>query len=324
MTALLAGPVAEEAGVTRAQGFSVDILEQTTDAAMVAATPEVSPQAPVTQASSGQISADFFSAAQANLDRDTRCVAELNALSAQAKVYFPSGGLTGEQTGISQARVLGLLAKQCPGVVIEVSGHSDPSGDPVINRRLSLERAEAVITRVGASGIDTSLFVAVGRGSDVPSNTTGPQDDAYYDRRVEFAVLETAVQDPTIASVGTGLTQAVASACVIELEAAVAGASIEYAPNGMTFSDEDLARASALATLATNCPQARLRLIGQHDDNVISGEDAATGRLRAIVLHTTLVSAGFPSDQLIMGSPSDSRPINGFSNSRVDFDFIVD
>jgi hypothetical protein len=44
----------------------------------------------------------------------------------------------------------------------------------------------------------------------------------------------------------------------------------------------------------------------------------------ANVLMTELVKAGFPSDQLILGAPSYATPIDGVSDSRADFDVILE
>ncbi|WP_375282083.1 OmpA family protein [Pseudooctadecabacter sp.] len=312
--------------VTRNIGFSVDTLQAATDTALtaepVAAVPDTAPAA---QADTGAVGVDFFAAAQANLARDRQCIDDLKTLSAQARVYFPSGGVTAEQAGLEQARLLGVLAQQCPGVVIQVEGHSDPSGNPVINQRLSLERAEAVVARVIASGVDASLFEAVGRGDGVPSLVRGPQPQSYYDRRVEFSIIENAQQASfTAPAFGTAGTNFRVAACVSQLQAAVQGASIEYAPRGMTVSETDLALASQLANIAASCPDARLRIVGQHSDDPRASEDPSTGRLRAVILMSKLVSEGFPSEQLILGAPSDAQPVAGLSDSRVDFDVILE
>ncbi len=322
-------PVAAPVEVTRNQGFSVDTLQAATEVALGAEPAaeqavEVAAAAAVTApADAGPVNADFFAAAQANLARDRQCIDDLTSLASQARVYFPSGGLTAEQSGIEQARLLGLLAQQCPGVTIEVSGHSDPSGNPVVNQRLSLDRAEAVITRVAASGVDASLFQAVGRGDTVPSLVSGPQPQSYYDRRVEFAVVETPIQARFVAPAnGSAGTNFQVAACVSQLEAAVQGASIEYAPSGLTVSDDDLAIAAQLARIATNCPEARLRLVGQHSAAPGANEDASTGRLRGVILMTRLVNQGFPSEQLILGAPSEATSVEGLSDSRLDFQVI--
>lgn len=319
LAALLEEP--QDVDVTRNSGFSVSAVQETLEPVMEAAAPVAAPQA----AAPSQLGADFFNSAQANLERDRRCIDDLRTLASQARVYFPSGGLNADQSGIEQARLLGVLAQQCPGVSIEVSGHSDPSGDPAVNRRLSLERAEAVVTRVTASGVDASLFVAVGRGDSVPSNITGPQPASFYDRRVEFAIVENAVPASFAApSFGVPGTQFQKTACVLQLEAATSSAFIEYAARGMTMSDADFAMATQLGTLAARCPQARLRVVGLHSDAASAGEDPSTARLRAVVLMTRLVSQGIPSGQIILGAPSEPRPMAGRSDSRVDFDVIYE
>ena len=307
--------------VTRNQGFSLDTLEQATGTAIDAASNAQQQQ----QAQTGPVGADFFAAAQANIARDRQCIDDLRTLAGQALVYFPSGGLTADQTGLQQARMLGVLAEQCPGVRIQVEGHSDPSGNPVTNQQLSLERAQAVITRVAASGVDAGLFEAVGRGSSVPSLVRGPQPASFYDRRVEFTIIETPTEASFVAPTfgAPGNTFRVA-ACVSQLEAAVQGAVIEYQPRGMTITDADLSMATRLGQIAANCPDARLRIVGQHSDDPRAGEDGATGRLRAVVLMTKLVNEGIPAEQLIVGAPSDARPVAGLSNSRVDFQVIME
>jgi outer membrane protein OmpA-like peptidoglycan-associated protein len=301
---------AVDVDVTRAQGFATANVAPTTDVTAVA------PQEP-----SAQIGADFFNSAQANLAQSETCANDLRNLASQAKVYFPSGALTGDATGIAQARLIGTIVSGCRGIGIEVQGHSDPSGDPAVNLRLSQERAEAVIARSAAGGLDTSMFVAVGLGSARPSGVTGAEDAAFYDRRVEFEIVEIA-QTAAFTAPMFRPSDFANVACVVELQAAVDTTLIAFEPRALTVARDDLDAAIGLAQLATDCPQARLRVIGHHAPE--SFEDPGTGRTRAALLMTTLVGAGFPSEQIIIASPSDPRPIEGFSNSRVDFDVILE
>ena len=112
----------------------------------------------------------------------------------------------------------------------------------MINQRLSLERAEAVVARVAASGVDAQLYDAVGLGDTVPSLVSGTQPSAFYDRRVEFSIVENAQPASFVApSFETSGTQFQVAACVAQLEAAVQGASIEYVPSGMIVEDADFA-----------------------------------------------------------------------------------
>ena len=83
----------------------------------------------------------FFANAKANLMAQESCIGDLRSLTEQARVYFPAGGLTLDESGIAQARLIAALAQDCNGVEIIVEGHSDPSGDPAVNLRLSQKRA---------------------------------------------------------------------------------------------------------------------------------------------------------------------------------------
>lgn len=299
---------------------SIITLQQNPTPAVVAA-----PAAPALETGKIDDPAAFFGAAQAAIARANSCVDDLRSLTKQARIHFPSGGLTGEAQGIEQARLIGLVAQDCPSVTIQVEGHSDPTGNPTINLRLSQERAEAVITRIAASGIDTSNFIAKGMGDVQPSGLTGPKGRAYYDRRVEFTVVENArnVSFTSNAAVG-GWKPA---ACVAQLQSAVDQTKLFYAPRSIAVTGQDMQSAFQLATLAQNCPQARLRVVGQFSDQPGSGETAATARLRAVALMGTLVGAGIPSEQIIISSPSKSRSLPGqpgISNSRIDFDVILE
>lgn len=110
LATLLQDPTAGGVDVTRTQGFSINAVEEATQAAVAAQT----------TLQTGQIGADFFSAAQANIAQANSCVNDLRNLTTQAKVYFPSGALNGEAVGIAQARLIGTIAQRCPGVTIEV------------------------------------------------------------------------------------------------------------------------------------------------------------------------------------------------------------
>lgn len=314
LAALLEEPevIPADVEVTRNQGLSISAVEEATQEAATQQSAAATPQ----------VGAEFFSAAQANIAQANSCANDLRNLSTQAKVYFPSGALNGEAAGIAQARLIGTIAQRCPGVTIEVQGHSDPSGNPAINLRLSQERADAVVARLAAAGIDTSRMVPVGMGDRFPSNVRGPQPASYYDRRVEFRVLDSA-QTASFTSPSFGGSLQLAS-CVSALQNAADSTTIAYAPGSVTVSQSDLNSALLLAQMAVDCPQARLRVVGQHAQEFGSVEDAGTGRLRAIALMTTLVGAGYDSGQIIMAAPSHSQPVQGLSNSRIDFDVILE
>lgn len=85
-------------------------------------------------------------------------------------IYFALDATTldpiaGEVLDIAAARVVG-----CPGR-LEVAGYADPSGDAVINERLSAERARAVLEGLLARGViaERVRVVAFGEAGAVTS-----------------------------------------------------------------------------------------------------------------------------------------------------------
>ena len=284
--------------------------------------PEPEPE-PVREASlkPAAIDVPVFEAIRFKPAADANCVDDLRAMAAMAQVYFPGGGLTADPAGIEQGRLLGLIAQTCPGVKIRVNGHSDESGDSASNLLLSERRAVEVIEKIAASGVDAGVFFARAAGAQEPSGRTGPQPDGYYDRRVDFSIV---APTPTV----TIRTAAAAPAtCVQDLRRATEDTVLVYEPRSVSLSQHDLETALALAEMAARCPQARLRVIGQHASGLHTGEDVSTGRARANMLMAMMVGRGIASEEIIISAPSvatDESDSSGFPGSRVDFDVFVE
>ncbi len=314
----------------------VDLLTPLAPAAPVQNAVVETPAIPVTpeaDAIDQESAADFFNNAARNLALADACSDDLKALTAQARVYFPSGAASGDAAGLNAARLIGLVAHDCPGYAVRVEGHSDASGDPVTNLRLSEKRAQTVINRLSASGIDTSKFVAVGLGDTQPSGIGGPQDGGFYDRRVEFSVITAAQQasfSPQDAVQVTPQAQAwrtVLPACAEPLAQRANELRQFYTPGSITVAANELDLIYDLAGGVASCDGARLRLVGQHEDQPGSREGPGTGRLRALAMMSTLVSAGFPGDQILIAAPSRSIDVQGqpgLPNSRLDFQVVAD
>ena len=325
-------PVQEEV-VSRQAGASADLssLQPAAPVAqpVVAETapvvqPEPEPEADLRQAAltTPHSAVKQFASGQAAVEDAERCKEDLRNLTDQAVVYFPSGGVTADAAGIEQGRLIGLVAQSCEGVQIRVEGHSDASGDPGANLRLSEQRARSVIQRIAASGIDTSMFVPEGVGDRRPSGLVGPEPRAFYDRRVEFSVIDN-VTRAALRSPGAVKPWANAT-CVTNLERIASGTSLFYAARSVSLPSQDLETALELATLAVECPHARLRVIGHHSADIQAREDVRTGLLRAKALMAMLVGRGIDPGQIIIAAPSRALNESGLPGSRVNFDVILE
>jgi OOP family OmpA-OmpF porin len=84
--------------------------------------------------------------------------------------------------------VIGIL-KRNPGR-IEISGHTDATGETAHNLELSKLRATAVAGYLSANGIDTDRLVSVGYGSQHPIASNETAEGQQMNRRTEFHALK--------------------------------------------------------------------------------------------------------------------------------------
>ena len=84
--------------------------------------------------------------------------------------------------------VAALLSADLKGQRFVIEGHTDASGNPATNQRLSQARAEEVRLYLVALGVHPSRLRAVGKGSTEPVN---PRDPLSADnRRVRVVTIE--------------------------------------------------------------------------------------------------------------------------------------
>jgi len=73
---------------------------------------------------------------------------------------------------------------------LEVQGHTDNHGDAKANKKLSEDRAKAVVKWLVGQGLDAKRFAAVGYGDERPIDTNVTDAGRKANRRVEFHVTE--------------------------------------------------------------------------------------------------------------------------------------
>lgn len=82
------------------------------------------------------------------------------------------------------------VLKSRPDVRMGVYGHTDSRGAAEMNRRLSKDRARAVVNYLGAHGIAASRLESDGYGPDKPIDTNETEEGRAKNRRVEFKIIE--------------------------------------------------------------------------------------------------------------------------------------
>ena len=81
------------------------------------------------------------------------------------------------------------LLVQNPYISIEISGHTDDTGDPDYNQELSLKLAEAVVSYLVNKEIDAKRLKAKGYGETQPVSDNSTEEGRAQNRRTELQVL---------------------------------------------------------------------------------------------------------------------------------------
>ncbi len=104
-------------------------------------------------------------------------------------LFFESGkNNLSDESNAELFRLVKLL-KTTPKLRLEISGHTDNTGNLQANQKLSQDRAKAVVDFLISNGVDKSRLVAKGYGSDQPVAPNDTPEGRQLNRRTEFKVL---------------------------------------------------------------------------------------------------------------------------------------
>ncbi|MBN2892899.1 MAG: PorP/SprF family type IX secretion system membrane protein [Bacteroidales bacterium] len=78
---------------------------------------------------------------------------------------------------------------QYPSIKVEISGHTDNTGNDIFNKQLSQDRAQAVVDYMFSKGISKNRLKAVGFGSAFPRASNDNEEGKQQNRRVEAKIL---------------------------------------------------------------------------------------------------------------------------------------
>lgn len=118
------------------------------------------------------------------------CTGRFEILSRSGNIQFRSASARLLDSSSALLDQVADIALRCPGLRIEVSGHTDSDGPPADNQRLSEARAQAVADYLVAKGLTADRFVVKGYGEDKPAFANDSAANKARNRRIEFAVVQ--------------------------------------------------------------------------------------------------------------------------------------
>ena len=82
------------------------------------------------------------------------------------------------------------VLEEFPDVKIEISGHTDDVGSDSYNKKLSVDRAKAVLEYLVSKGINKKLLIPKGYGKSKPLSTNQTEEGRAMNRRVEIRFIQ--------------------------------------------------------------------------------------------------------------------------------------
>lgn len=143
--------------------------------------------APIAQAEPVKPGAAALEAA-GNFDEEA-CLGRFEILSRSGNIYFRPASSTLDDKSFAILESIVDIVIRCPGMTIEVAGHTDAIGSDAANQRLSEARAQAVAHYLTSKGIAANRFQAVGYGEAKPVATNDDAEGRGRNRRIEFSVV---------------------------------------------------------------------------------------------------------------------------------------
>ena len=138
------------------------------------------PPAPASSSAPAQVAAASAAAAVA------ACATGLTAAANAGRIQFASSKADVLPPSMKVIKQVADVMRRCPAMVLEIAGHTDKTGAPGSNDRLSKSRAVAIAALLVKRGIETKRVRTVGYGAARPvADNVTPAGKA-RNRRIEF------------------------------------------------------------------------------------------------------------------------------------------
>jgi outer membrane protein OmpA-like peptidoglycan-associated protein len=104
-------------------------------------------------------------------------------------IFFDTGKATISAQSTTELERVVQMMNDNPKLRIEVSGHTDNVGTAQVNKKISEERAKAVVDYLVSKEIAAERLVPVGYGFDRPLESNETEEGRARNRRTEFEIL---------------------------------------------------------------------------------------------------------------------------------------
>jgi len=104
-------------------------------------------------------------------------------------IFFETGSVALKRESTAELEKLVRFLKENPHVSIEIGGHTDDTGKPEFNLKLSYERAQSVANYMIKRGVDALRIQSKGYGITEPVAANDTEEGRAKNRRTEFKII---------------------------------------------------------------------------------------------------------------------------------------
>jgi outer membrane protein OmpA-like peptidoglycan-associated protein len=206
--------------------------------------------------------------------------------------------------------------RKSPDLVIEISGHTDKSGNEATNKQLSSNRAKFVYDYLIQQGIPQVRLTYKGYGSAKPAYSNSTKDGRDANRRIEVKVLskkaesldrlveENNAVEPekkVIIPVSAIQTKKMGEYFVME--------SVVFEPNSSALTDSSKLFINELVTVLKQNPKMVIEVVGYTDISGLEEKNILISSQRAKSVYDYLILQGISPERLSFSGCGPEKPI---------------
>lgn len=125
----------------------------------------------------------------AALPTPEECVAKIRAINAAGKITFDPGSTRIASSALDTVEQIAEVLRNCPNLPLQIAGYTDSQGGEDMNKRLSQQRADAVMDGLRLRRVPTRSFTAIGFGEENPIADNDTDVGREANRRIEFSLI---------------------------------------------------------------------------------------------------------------------------------------
>jgi outer membrane protein OmpA-like peptidoglycan-associated protein len=218
---------------------------------------------------------------------------------------------SGASSNEDMKNLLSALVKN-PQMVVEISGHTDKSGNENTNKTLSKQRAKFVYDFLINNGIAAERLSYKGLGSAKPAYSNKTKDGRAANRRIEIKIISKKAESmDNLVDEGNLPTEEVKPIGEVlpslEVGKSVVLEGVVFGPGEIILSDSAKLAADALVATLINNPSLTVEIVGYTDISGMEEKNILLSNQRAQAVHDYIVAAGIATERV---SFSGCGPIN--------------